>query len=358
MSIKKAAIVTLTVPNYGNRLQNLATQWIFEEQGFQVETIHNPFEPQYSDVKHKMANIMKSIVGNRGQKLNVKRECAFNSFDKKYIKYSKYWINKKRDRKILDKYYDYFICGSDQLWNPSTYNYGANNFAMFTISKKKLTMAPSFGVEEFPKEREKEFREYLNSFEMLSVREETGKAIIKKLTGRDAEVVIDPTLMISSDKWLEIVEKPDWIEDKNYILCYFLGNQYMMDWVNELAKKDDYKVINLMDNSNKKIFCTNPAQFLYLIKNCKLMVTDSFHGSVFSILFQRPLVVMERKDSFVSMNTRLDNLLKMFKITNRKFSNITSNMIYKTDYKEAFTILQQKRLEGEKFIRKMLDKKE
>lgn len=223
MKRKKAAIITLTVANHGNRLQNLATQWIFEELGYETETIHNPFDPTYSEIKHNIINFAKKIIGNARQKSNANREEAFKLFDRRYIKYSKYWINNANHRRILDNQYDLFVCGSDQLWNPTTENYGANNFAMFCQNNKKITMAPSFGVETFPERRVEEYRNYLNSFRHLSVRETSGAQIIKSITGRDAKVVIDPTLMIAKEKWESIAKKPGWLGDNKYILCYVLG---------------------------------------------------------------------------------------------------------------------------------------
>ena len=355
MSRKKAAIVTLTVANYGNRLQNLATQWVFEELGYDVETIHNPYEPTYSEVKHRLRNVIKRIIGNKRQKLNVFREDAFDAFDRKYVKYSKYWINNAAHRSALDNEYDVFVCGSDQLWNPTTEKYGANNFAMFAADKKKVTMAPSFGVTEFPNNRVEEFKAYLNSFCYLSVREETGAQIVKELTGREATVVIDPTLMIQREKWEHIEKKPQWLNQDEYILCYALGSQYMMKWVQEIADKNNCKVVNLMNNEDRRFYCTDPAEFLYLTHHCKLMVTDSFHGSVFSIMFEKPLVVMDRKDEFVSMNTRLDNLLEMFGIQNRRFSDVSEERLFDVEYAQAYAVLSEKRQEGNRFLKKALE---
>ncbi|URN84112.1 polysaccharide pyruvyl transferase family protein [Acetobacterium wieringae] len=281
------------------------------------------------------------------------RERAFNKFDVRFIKYSKYWLNNKKHRELLDSQYDYFVCGSDQIWNPSTYNFGSNNFAMFATSTKKVTMAPSFGVTDFPKEREKEFRECLNTFKYVSVREVSGTEIVKTLTGKEAEVTIDPTLMIDKDTWRIIAQKPAWLKDGNYILCYTLGMQYMNDWVNDLAKQYDSNVINLMDNSYFDYYTTDPAGFLYLIDNCKLMITDSFHGSIFAIVFDRPLVVMERKDEYVSMNTRLDNMLHLFDLEDRRYSNVVqTNQFMKHSYCHTYEIIREEQKKGNEFLQK------
>ena len=126
----------------------------------------------------------------------------------------------------------------------------------------------------------------------------------------------------------------------------------MLEWVQEIADKRSYKVINLMDAENERFYCCNPSHFLYLIQHCELMVTDSFHGSVFTLLFGRPLVVMERKDGFISMNTRLDNLLNLFKLNDRRSSEVSELKLFQADYEESYQILKTKREEAFSFFRK------
>ncbi len=352
MKRRKAAIVTLTVANYGNRLQNLASQWVIESLGFEVETLHNPYDPNYSEWKHQLINKAKYVVGNSRQKLNAKREKSFDCFDSMYIKYAPYWLNKNSHVRKLNERYDLFVCGSDQLWNPTTFNYGSNNFAMFAENRKKITLAPSFGVDEVPEARKMEFKNYLNTFRRLSVREKSGQDIIYALTGKESQIVIDPTLMINTVKWKEVSKKPEWFRNDKYILVYTLGNAYMIECVQKIAKQYGYKIINLMAQDNADYYCANPAHFLYLIQHCELMVTDSFHGSVFSILFNKPFVVMERKDEFVSMNTRLDNLLEMFCLKGRRFSKIENADLFHSNYEKAYEILEEKRKEAYNFVRK------
>lgn len=355
MKKKRLAIVTLTVANYGNRLQNLAAQMLFEKLGYEVETIHNPFDPQFNQTKHNFKNILKIVCNKKKYLAGVLREKNFAQFDSDFIHFSELWINRQGDRIKANKRYDYFACGSDQLWNPTTYNYGANNFAMFADSYKKVTIAPSFGVTEFPVERRQEFQDYLKSFKHLSVREKTGADIIYDLTGKCAEVVLDPTLMFDSDTWSKYEKKPKWLHDEKYILNYTLGKSSPSDWIKHIADKYGFRVIDLMDTNNIDYFTTDPSGFLYLIHHSQLMVTDSFHGSVFSILFERPLVIVERKDEFVSMNTRLDNLIELFEIQDRRFSVIANfDNPLSCNYSHTNEILQNARKSSFAFLEKAL----
>ena len=348
---KKAAIVTLTVANYGNRLQNLAVQMILENMGYETETLHNPFDPNYSEKSHQLKNKIKMLLFRKKFYAQVSRERAFDAFDERYIKYSKYWMNNPKHIAVLNQKYDFFVCGSDQLWNPTSYNYGANNFAMFASSEKKVTMAPSSGVTEFPKEREHEFAEYLNTFRRISVRESSGAEIVRQLTGKHAYTAIDPTLMISRDQWASVSEKPSWFKDEKYILCYFLGSSYLDKTIKTIAEEHHCRVIDLMDKSNIDYYTTDPSGFLYLVAHSELMITDSFHGSVFSVLFDRPLAVVERKDEFVSMNTRLDNLLGLFGLEDRKFSVLSeSDRFMDHDYSIAYKILEKEKKAAYDFL--------
>lgn len=348
--VKKVGIITLTGSNYGNRLQNYATQLVIEQMGFIVETFHNPFVRNYSYPCEIAKNIIKLLVGNKKKKNEVRREFQFKKFDKKYIKYSKYWLNNDKHIGKLNSIYDYFLCGSDQVWNPMTDNYGTRNFASFAEKNKRITMAPSFGVEEIPTNKKEIFKKMLNDFKYLSVREKSGAYIIKSLTNRDSTVVIDPTLMIDADKWRDISSRPSWMLDEKYILVYCLGDLYFNNWLSSLSNEYGYKIINIMDK-NLEFYAINPSHFVYLIEHCELMVTDSFHGSVFSLLFDRPFVVMERKDQYVSMNTRLDNLLSLFNLNDRKFHNIDKDKLFCHNYEEAYNILEHEREKALNFLR-------
>lgn len=351
----KAAIVTLISENFGNRLQNYAVQHVFEEKGFEVETLNNPFDERYNPFIQSIKDIIKNHFFYKKYEAQILRKKSFNDFEKKYIHYAKWWLNSKKHIIKLNDKYEYFICGSDQIWNPTSYRITAKNFLFFAERKKRIPLAPSFGVCDVPDERKNEFKDYLNGFDQLSIREKSGANIIKMLTGKEAEVLIDPTMMLSCNEWKKLSQRPRWFNEEKYILNYTLGEQYEKDKIEDLGTKYGLKVINLMDQSDKDIYSINPSNFLYLIQNCELVITDSFHGTVFSVLFDKPVIVMERKDYFVAMNTRLDNLLDLLKLGSRKFDTVFENgNFFEHEYFELYKIIELERSRVHSFINKVI----
>lgn len=120
----------------------------------------------------------------------------------------------------------------------------------------------------------------------VSVREHAGVKIVKELTGIDVPVLVDPTLLLTKAEWDEVTERPEWYKDEKFILLYFLGDlpDIVKKEIQNISNKYKLAIIDLMDNGNIDFYSASPGEFLYLIQNCSLICTDSFHGTVFSIL--------------------------------------------------------------------------
>lgn len=347
----KLGILTLTdYTNYGNRLQNYASQEVLKSLGHEVETI--PVEP--TSIRFKLIrlnNFLKGYFYGKYSKGNVDKYNAhlkfnnFYAFSKNYIKLSKYRVNYKNIAKIqkkLNQQYDFFVVGSDQVWNP--HYYFTDLFLLpFAEKSKRVSFAASIAVDEIPKHKVKLFKQRLNEMHAISIREEKGAELVKQVSGKNATVVLDPTLMLSKETWLEIATVPKQIENKKYILTYTLGQESLefKSFMKNLTKSRDIEVINLLDKSNRFVYELDPTGFVSLINNAELMVTDSFHGAVFSIIMQTPFVVFEREDGLTSMNSRIETLLATFKLTGRLMSNIKSvDDAYILDFTEACEILK------------------
>lgn len=347
----KVAILTLTdYYNYGNKLQNFASQEVLKSLGCKVETI--PVEP--TSIRFNLKRLKNSIKGrlySRNPNVNIE-ECnshvkfnKFYSFSKQNIKMSRYKINYKninRLKKRLNQEYDFFVVGSDQVWNP--HYYFTELFLLpFADKSKRVSFAASIAVDEIPNNKVKLFKERLNEMQSISIREHKGAELVNKVSGREATVVLDPTLMLSKEKWLQVANTPNWVKNKKYILTYTLGQESseFKSFISKLSKERDVEVINLLDKTNRLIYEIDPGGFISLINNADLMVTDSFHGAVFSIIMKTPFVVFERKDSLVSMNSRIETLLTTFKMKQRLISNIKSvDDAYNLDFTEAHEILK------------------
>ncbi|OPJ61897.1 polysaccharide pyruvyl transferase family protein [Clostridium chromiireducens] len=351
----KIAILTMSNGiNYGNRLQNYATQKVLESLGCEVETIRNFTSQKIVDpntIKERIKEILSDFYYRvpiiELKKMNyVLRERKFNEFTEKYVQQTNYIITKDRIPKGIEKMYDFFVCGSDQVWNPEFDINSEIDFLTFANKGQKIAYAPSFGVSELPMKCINDYKKWIGQIDCLSIREQAGADIIKELTGRDAVVLVDPTLMLTKNEWLLISKKPKLKLPKKYILTYFLGDKSKSaeEKINYIAKKNNLDVINFLDFSNKYIYSLSPHEFIWLFNKCELVYTDSFHGSVFSLIMKKPFIVFDRQDNHTSMNSRLDTLLSLFKMESRREENITNdNQIFNIDFTNVDSILEVER---------------
>lgn len=232
--------------------------------------------------------------------------------------------------------YSSFISGADQIWNITIRDYDDAYFLSFvTDNRKKNSYAPSFGakrIEEYADNKQK-YINFLNSYNNLSIRENNGKKWIKELTGRDAKLVLDPTLLLQEDDYLEAME--DIAIDKNYIFYYSPKYNKKIDvLVKRIAKKYNKKVIvwnateYYVKQERRNGFVLpekiNPGVYLYLIKHADLIITTSFHGSIFSTIYRKKFWTIKNGDMF-NNDDRVITLLKQIgfedKLIDLEFDN-------------------------------------
>jgi len=379
--MNKVVILTLNgYFNYGNRLQNHALQEVLKSIGFEAETVINGNEPKgnrnYTLVE-RIDNLIKKSPREIFDRLEYKtwakrnkdeikksneiRTEIFKKFTYDYIKETDYTISDNNIPEGLSCRYDYFVTGSDQVWNPA-YNYGSSiYFLTFAPKHKRIAYAPSFGVSEIKPEYKEKYKEWISEIPWLSVREDDGARIIKELTGRDAPVLVDPTLLLTKEKWLSIAKEAQNKPKGNYLLTYFLGGippKYKKQ-IKKIAKVNNLEVINLADIRDKETYRTGPSEFIDYINSCSVFCTDSFHGAVFSILFEKPFIVYERMGSTLSMFSRIETLLKKFKLESRKAENIKSNEdVFNIDFSHVPAILEAERKKSYDFLKEALNVKD
>lgn len=358
---KNVTIITIydPYPNYGNRLQNYAAQTVLEKMECNVLTIS--FEKEIFSKKDKIKHFIHLITGFRYAKNKARwkslwgRAKTFRRFNRQYIK--SYAIENLDGIKDAD----YYVVGSDQVWNPKWYGNCELKKDMFLLSfappDKKVCLAPSFGVDRLPEEWETWFRANLNTFPKISVREEAGAEIVKKLTGKPAEVLIDPTLMLSDKEWEKIAEKPKKFDDSSYILTYFLGGrtERINDESAELASRYQCKIHHLLDEQDELLCGASPSEFLWLIKNAKIVLTDSFHACVFSFIFDRPFLVYDRAGTDCNMMSRLNTLLKKFCLERKYVDSELENDIMECNYREGKKILVSEQKKVYEFLKQSMD---
>ena len=250
------------------------------------------------------------------------------------------------DWNSISKEYDYFVFGSDQIWN-TRFQLIRENIEFYLghdiNSSKKISYAASFGTDEVEPEYKYIIQEELRKFQAISVREMAGKKIIRDLLSKDdVSVVLDPTLLLTKEKWVSVSKKPvNFRKEEKYLLSYFLGNksENISEYLKSMSRKYDARVIDLeiefkTDNmiNDRKIFTYNPSEFVWLISHAQCIITDSYHATVFSIIFNKGFVVFPRisTESNNDTNSRLFSLLKTF----GKLDNYMGN---KTEFPDIIT---------------------
>lgn len=340
--MKKVALSTwFNYNNYGSILQITALYKIISDLGYEVDVINyiphgKQYLPNESNLEtlkimfnEKFGKIQNDKKNNK-RVLDSKRKVElFDSFRNKYLTFTEE-SNTISELNLLEKKYDVFVCGSDQIWSPIVFD-EKYYFSYIDNKSKIMSYAPSTGVNYLPNKYIKEkMGSLINDFKYISVREEKGKKLIKKEFKKDVEVTLDPTLLLNKETWITMESELN-KDDEKYILVYFLGdNPEYLRYVETLSKKLNLKIKILPvyeDNEKNEfeyIYDVGPGEFLHLIDNAEIICTDSFHGIVFSIIYGRKFIPFKRfkDDEKISQNERLYNLLD------------------KIDYKAGFTELE------------------
>lgn len=335
-------IVTITDGfNYGNRLQNYAVQTVLEDIGADSATIFLKMTN-----KRKLKNLIKRLLGMQKQSPALKKRSeSFSLFNKENLRMVRVGRNALPK---LDKRLDYAVCGSDQVWN---FNFGQIKyfpyfyFAEFVEKEKRVALSASIGTNNVPDDCIDAFVEGINGMKSISVREERGSEIIKKLADRDVPVTVDPTLMLSREEWKKVEKKPSFVKDgEKYILTYFLGgfSKEVRDYVELTAQKSGLKIIDLYyewtnenEIGNSDWFAAGPAEFVWLIDHCELLMTDSFHGCIFSIINKVPFRCFERYgNKAADMSSRMTTLFGKLDINSWCWGDISEDVdrVFYSDY--------------------------
>ena len=254
---------------------------------------------------------------------------------------------------IADEY-DYFVIGSDQVWNPAILT--PFLFLEFAPREKRIAYAASIAAPAIPPQVKKYFRRGISGFDYISVREEGAVNLIRDLTGKTVALLPDPVLLLKPEEWRTVAQKPTWLKEKyhrGYVLTYYLRKSPPPE-VDTIAAELDLPTINLLDLYNYDHFTIGPAEFLWLFDHASLVFTNSFHGVAFSILFQRPFInrEIENDSEGVNMSLRIPSLLKLFGLEDRKVSdgNLKLKTIMNIDFTRRNEVLPAERDKAFKFL--------
>lgn len=354
--------------NYGNVLQSYALQEVLLHYADQVDTIWTQPDSFFPDIwgkwtwkmyikylinwKNFRAEITTGRIGRE-----MARQAKIRDFSDRYISY--YRVSPP-DLSCQIKQYDYCVVGSDQVWNPHFGNYH-QFFLGFAPEEKRLSYAASISTMEIPAEEQEFFVQGIKGMKTLSVREPAGADLIEQLTGRKAEVHLDPTLLLTADEWRSVSRRPTWYHGGEYLLTYFLGRRPAQ--IDAIAEELGLTVVHLLDEAVYEHYVTGVDEFLWAIDHASLVYTDSFHGSVFSILFQTPFVVCDRYgtgkgDVFEKMGSRLDTLLGYFGFEDRRTNQFKDyrieNPLQPPAWECCEPVLAKERFRSAEYLRRVL----
>lgn len=355
--MKVALMTWFNYDNYGTALQVSAMASETASMNNDVEVINYiphgkvvdcPKKLTLSFIARKICNRIYRFLKkeNASQRLYVssEREKLFEDFRRNNLKLTKK-CETLGDLENLNSRYDAFVCGSDQIWAPSCFD--SHYFLDFVRDKrKKIAYAPSIGLSKIESEyTAAEMKKQISDFSKLSVREKKGADIIKDLTGLEAEVVCDPTLLKDEDFWIKKAEKSKFSKEEKYLAAYFLGfNKKHWEMTYKTAAEKNLKVciIPIFEADLQRDGClkepVGPNEFLNLIKNAEYVCTDSFHAVLFSLIFKKNFSVFERfgRKQKNNQNSRIYNILELLNLENRLVVNkVTDEALADINYEDV-----------------------
>lgn len=355
----KIGILTLTAgTNYGGKLQNYALRTKLQEivPSAEVVTINNDTcggDTSFSRHKHNL----KVFITNRKLYFNQKKkQRVFDIYNSDYLNYTTTVIDNSNIKNVKD--IDCYVCGSDQVWNPNYVpNVEINTAYNAPKGVKRISYAASIGVENIPESRKNEYIKTIGTMDAVSVRENEAAKLIKQLLDKDVNVVLDPTLLLNDNQWAEFERAPKDCPSK-YVLTYFLTKQSreIEEYVEKYARDRGMQLIKLNDLSQEKWFSISPNEFIYMIHHCDYFFTDSFHGTVFSLVFEKNFYTFSRRliNNTQKQGSRIRTLLGGVGLLDRFYEDGNLPIPEDACYENVKEKLAARRKDSEQYLRNAL----
>lgn len=373
-------ITILKVNNYGAELQAYATQAILKKLGYEAEIIDylfykNPAHKRTAKgrpvfpfsfttkVKEWLYPKMMAVRTFRHRKEQRERARRFELFHQENTSTSKTY--RSMDELYAAKMdYDVYLTGSDQVWNPGVYSSLDPYFLTFAPKgKKRISYAASFGVSQLPDYATAYYRRQLRNYAAIGVREKDAVEMVKAVSNQDAKWVLDPTLLLSWQEWMSVA-KP-YAVDGDYILMYELTPcPYIRQLAEYFQMMKGWRIVRVCKNANPEdkegeiwnILDAGPAEFLSLLAHAALVITNSFHGTAFSVNFQRDFytILPLRKQN----NSRQRSLLELLALTDRLLlegAPWPDVLTLEIDYTNASKRLEEERHKSIDFLKNAID---
>lgn len=362
MNIK--TITCHDVYNLGASLQAYALMEYLTQLGHEVEIID--YKPEYLSRHYKL-----SLIANPKYEKNIilkssylllklprrlvekygKRKREFDKFKRQYLKLTakKYRSNQELKKDLPEA--DLYIAGSDQIWNTLFQNgKDASFYLEFAPQDKiKISYAASFSTENIVQGYSEKITGWLKRLDCISVRELSGMKILQDLGIDRGKVVLDPVFLLSKNEWKNISLKSFGRQKEKYLLVYdFDNSEYIEKLAKRLSKKNQWKIFSIQKSkyADRVFWKSGPLEFLELIDNAEFVISNSFHATAFSLIFNKQFVVVNRKEG---INTRMKDLLSIVNLENRMICE-EKEEILPIDYKRVNVLLENKIDESKKYL--------
>ncbi len=355
--------------NYGSVLQAYALSKQLQLMGHEVEILNLRPESQ----RNTYRLIRK---GDRGLHL-LFRWLIYPALRKRFRHYERFInevlpITKQEYASTsslaqADLHYDAYVCGSDQIWNPACQDFELAYYLQFLKKDdkaKRISYAASLGKTEFSAGQLERMRGWVRSFDYISVREPRGAALIQSLTDTPVHSVCDPVILLDKEYWKQMAVAP--ALKKPYILTYFLENNHGSRGLMEyLRRRTGFEVINLNEyirdfvKPYHRYYSTSPEEFVGLFMNASLVYTNSFHGTAFATIFQKPLITAIASNQATAQNNndsrKIDYLMRLG-LQNCLYTDGLPDvqLTLKMDYSEAQQKLEAFRAESLRYLENAL----
>ena len=350
-------------PNYGACLQAFATQSLIQELGYDVDIMNYSFIADKSYSPFVQPSIKSAIIAVFFFFSRREQWKSFAKFRKKYMSYSDKRLFTAEDFKDIKNKYDIFVTGSDQVWNPELgidLSITLQSFIAPSDNIRQISYASSFGVKSLNLEQFKRFKTALSGFDALSVREPSGAKIVNECIGHDCcKVVCDPVMLYDVSFWMKIMDHSRTPKTKYVVIYDMRHSKDVMDCALKIANTRHCKVIALsrikmIRPGIKFVINLSPSQFLSLLYHSEAVVTDSFHGTVFSIIFHKEFYSFISKEG-ERIGDRLLHILDMCHLNNRLYSGSENIDFSPIDYSKVDPIVDSYRMFSRHFLKDSLD---
>ena len=356
-TMPKIGIITIQNRfNYGNRLQNYATQHILENYGFKVESLVPKMRPNLeSRLRYLAKRCLRKEDESRELFMSRERLAAFDEFNQ--LIHFRDIYDTKGDEVSR---FDLIVTGSDQIWAMRRFAHGEHwAYLQFARREQRVALAPSLGLGSASTIRKRRLARYLKGYESVSVREESGADLIYSATGREAVVLCDPTLVLNAKCWSKIADNK-FTPSEPYVFTYLLGERNLEaeDVLARVTHQGETPIVSLSDCERQGELPAGPSHFISLISNASHVVTDSFHAAVFSVIMRTPLTIVHREGGntvYSKMFGRLETLANKLSIKEKIYGSQEYDLSRAGDYEGISELIENERRKFIDYLESRLD---